>query len=83
MNFKEYLEIVLDNKIVTTQEEFNIVSQTNKEIFKLIQSYIEKHGDVAITCGSEWMYQDDNGQTDALKLVGNILDTLNIFDTNI
>ena len=43
---------------------------------KRICDYIEKHGNVALSVGSEWMYQDDNAQVDALQLVADILDDL-------
>lgn len=40
---------------------------------------MDKHGDIALSYGSEWMFQDDEGQVDALELVGNILDVLQDF----
>lgn len=45
-------------------------------VMKRICGYIEKHGDIALSVGSEWMYQDDNAQVDALQLVADILDDL-------
>ena len=48
-------------------------------ILSLIDKYVDKHGDIALSCGSEWMYQDDEGQVDALNLVANILDALQDF----
>lgn len=71
MNFKDFCDIVLDNRIVTTQEEFDETSQTCKKICAVIKNYVNKHGDIVLSCGSE--------QIDALTLVGNILDTLSIF----
>ena len=48
-------------------------------ILSLIDKYVDKHGDITLSCGSEWMYQDDEGQVDALNLVANILDALQDF----
>lgn len=45
-------------------------------VFSRIDKYVNKHGNIALSCGSEWMYQSDRGQEDALDLVGNILDGL-------
>lgn len=43
---------------------------------KRICDYVEKHGDVALSIGSEWIYQDDEAQVDALQLVADIIDDL-------
>lgn len=48
-------------------------------ILTLIDKYVDKHGDIALSCGSEWMFQDDMGQVDAMNLVGDILDVLHGF----
>ena len=45
-------------------------------VMKRICDYIEKHGDIALSIGSEWMYQDDEAQVDALQLVADIIDDL-------
>lgn len=45
-------------------------------VIALICAFVEKHGPISLSCGSEWMYQDDAGQVDALDLVGKILDNL-------
>lgn len=45
-------------------------------VFTLINNYVKKHGNIALSCGGEWMYQSDRGQVDALQLVSNILDKL-------
>ncbi|OUO16170.1 hypothetical protein [Flavonifractor sp. An4] len=46
------------------------------KILERICTYIEKHGTISLSCGSEWMYQSDRGQIDALDLVSKILDDL-------
>lgn len=46
------------------------------KVIKRICNYIEKHGTISLACGAEWMYQDDDGQIDALELVAQILDDL-------
>lgn len=46
------------------------------KIIERICAFVEKHGTISLSCGSEWMYQSDNGQVDALALVGKILDDL-------
>ena len=45
-------------------------------ILKLIDKFVDKHGNIALSCASEWLYQDDRGQVDALELVANILEVL-------
>ena len=46
-------------------------------ILKLIDKFVDKHGNIALSCAGEWLYQDDKGQVDALELVANILEVLN------
>jgi hypothetical protein len=58
-------------------EEFDTAVRTSIDIFTLIEKYVQKHGDIALCCGAEWMYQDDDGQIDGLELCGDILDSLN------
>ena len=45
-------------------------------ILKLIDKFVDKHGNIALSCAGEWLYQDDRGQVDALELVANILEAL-------
>ena len=45
-------------------------------VMELVCNYVEKHGNIALSVGSEWMYQDDKAQVDALTLVSKILDEL-------
>ena len=59
---------------------YNLVTTTENEyvqdVINLIDKFVDEHGDIALSCGSEWMYQDDEAQVDALELVGKILDAL-------
>ena len=45
-------------------------------ILKLIDKFVDKHGNIALSCAGEWLYQDDRGQVDALELVADILEVL-------
>lgn len=45
-------------------------------VMDLVCNYVEKHGNIALSIGSEWMYDDDKAQVDALRLVADILDEL-------
>ena len=45
-------------------------------ILKLIDKFVDKHGNIALSCAGEWLYQDDGGQVDAIELVANILEVL-------
>lgn len=45
-------------------------------ILKLIDRFVDKHGNIALSCAGEWLYQDDKGQVDALELVADILEVL-------
>ena len=47
-----------------------------QDIFTLIDKFVDKHGNIALSCADEWLYQDDGGQVDALELVANILEVL-------
>ena len=47
-----------------------------EDVFALIDNFVDKHGDIALSCAGEWLYQDDRGQVDALELVANILEAL-------
>ena len=44
------------------------------KLTKLIKQYTFDHGS-AIECGSEYIYQNDKAQTDAIDLVCDIFDT--------
>lgn len=44
-----------------------------KKIIDLIEGYAKKHNS-AKECGSEYIYQSDEAQIDALDLVANIFD---------
>lgn len=47
-----------------------------QDIFTLIDKFVDKHGNIALSCAGEWLYQDDGGQVDAIELVANILEVL-------
>ena len=47
-----------------------------QDVFTLIDKFVNKHGDIALSCAGEWLYQDDRGQEDALELVADILEVL-------
>lgn len=44
-----------------------------EKIMNLIEKYANKH-ELAKECGSEYIYQDDEAQVDAIDLVGKIFD---------
>lgn len=46
-----------------------------ENLMVLIAGYAEKHP-LAVKCGSEYIYQDDKAQEDALELVANIFDSI-------
>lgn len=46
------------------------------DVMDLVCRYVEKHGNIALSIGSEWMYDSDKAQEDALALVARILDIL-------
>ena len=45
-------------------------------VLQPIVDFCKKHGNIALSCGSEWMYQSDSGQEGALETFGKILDSL-------
>lgn len=46
-----------------------------EEITILIAEYVEKHPSVK-ECGSEYIYQNDKAQEDAIQLVADIFDNM-------
>lgn len=46
------------------------------DVMELVCRYVEKHGNISLSVGSEWMYDSDKAQVDALALVAKILDSL-------
>ena len=47
--------------------------EMEQKIMELIEGYSQKH-DLAKECGSEYIYQSDKAQVDALELVADIFD---------
>lgn len=50
-----------------------IVTVVSSSLLQLISEYADKH-ELATECGSEYIYQDDEAQKDAIKLVADIFD---------
>lgn len=61
-----------------TEEEMSLQSATWEaaRVLKHINKFAEKHGEIALSCAGEWLYQDDKGSTDAIDLVADLLDEL-------
>lgn len=57
----------------TIIENQTTVYEMNEKIMELIDKFSEKHK-LAKVCGSEYIYQSDRAQVDALELVGDIFD---------
>ena len=49
VTYNEFMEIISDNKVATTQEQYDITTQTITSVFELIQRYINKHGEIEVT----------------------------------
>ena len=45
------------------------------DVMRYIEEYAKKHP-LALECGSEYIYQSDEAQVDAMKLVADIFDSL-------
>lgn len=75
---EEVYDVLIDavNNGIEDDAKFDFAVRDSAKIIKLICDFCEKNGDIALQCGSEWMYQSDKGQEDGLELVGNILDKL-------
>lgn len=50
-------------------------SKNEAEIVDLLKEYADKHT-LALECGGEYVWQDDEAQEDAIELVGAIFDKL-------
>lgn len=57
-------------------ETLDEVLYTFNKVFLLIERFVNESGNIALECGSEWMFQSDSGQVSGLELAGNILDKL-------
>ncbi|MDD5022177.1 MAG: VCBS domain-containing protein [Endomicrobiaceae bacterium] len=71
-----YVLSCIDSDGISDDAKFDAAIRDMLKVLDRICSYIEKHGTISLTCGGEWMYQDDDGQVDALELVSDILDSL-------
>lgn len=49
------------------------INELSKKVMELINEYSENHK-LAKSCGSDYIFQSDRAQVDALKLVGDIFD---------
>ena len=74
---KDVIDVVtkLVDDGIEQQKKVNNALCMSLDILELVQKYTEKH-ELALSVGSEWLFQDDRGQVDALDLVGKILDRL-------
>lgn len=70
-----YLKDCIHNGI-DDDGKFTYAVEDTIKVLEKICDYVEKSGDIALSCGSEWMYQDDDGQIDGLQCMGRILDCL-------
>lgn len=61
-----------------TEEEMSLQSAVWEatRVLKHINKYVEKHGEIALSCAGEWLYQSDRGQVDGLDLVADLLEEL-------
>lgn len=75
LELHDYLVECINNGI-DDEGKFSMAVLDAAKIIKRVCDYIEKHGTISLACGAEWMYQDDDGQIDALELVAQILDDL-------
>ena len=75
---KQTLDVIID----ALENGINGVEDLDKAcrvvccVMGLICDFVETHGNIALSVGSEWLWDDDRAQVDALHLVGNILDEL-------
>lgn len=51
------------------------INKLEKEIMNLIMKYGDEH-ELALECGSEYIYQNDKARDDALELVCDIFDVI-------
>jgi hypothetical protein len=83
MDLKDIIEVLksIENRDISdvNGQEFDMTIEASIKIFELINKYDEKHRNMPLQLGGEWLYQDDDGQVDGLQLVGDILDKLENF----
>lgn len=71
LNGEEYTDYpALEAYKIRAREMITVVSSS---LLQLISEYADKH-ELATECGSEYIYQDDEAQEDAIKLVADIFD---------
>lgn len=80
----EVHDILIDavNNGITDDAALDYAIRTAAEVVEKVAAFVDKNGDIALNCGSEWLYQSDKGQETALALVGDVLDYLNVYASN-
>lgn len=80
----EVHDILIDavNNGITDDAALDYAIRTAAEVVEKVAAFVDKNGDIALSCGSEWLYQSDKGQETALALVGDVLDYLNVYASN-
>lgn len=73
--FQLLIGLVRDYLPPSYSKAFEMLGELS-DVMELIEGYVKKHGNIVLSCGSEWMFQDNDGQMDAIDLVGKILDRL-------
>lgn len=80
MRLKTELYDILSDAIgygINSEEKLTYAVQDLLEcVLMPLIKFCKKHEFIALSCGSEWLYQDDEAQADALELLGTILDKL-------
>lgn len=80
----EVHDILIDavNNGITDDAALDYAIRTAAKVVEKVAIFVDKNGDIALSCGSEWLYQSDKGQETALALVGDVLDYLNVYASN-
>lgn len=74
----ELYDVLLDavDNGIDDDAKFDCAVRDAAKLIKFIVAYVNKHGNIALSCSGEWLYQSDRGQVDALELVSDLLDCL-------
>ena len=75
---KETVDVIINalENGIDDPGEFDAACRTAVDVLEKVCCFVETHGNLALDCGAEWLYQTDKAQVDALELVADILEDL-------
>jgi hypothetical protein len=57
-----------------TVTETDLALELASKVLQVVKKYVDKHGNIALRCGGEFVWQSDDGQFDAISSFTEILE---------